>query len=162
MRNPARRTLLRFVPIVVLALVAMVPARSGEPKTFGKGVTGNETIRIGELLSEPDKYVGKTIRVSGKIKDVCPMAGCWIDIQDDARGKTLRFKVQDGVMVFPVQAKGKDVIAEGVLEKLELSKEQSIAEAQHEADETGKKFDPASVTGPSVQYRIQGQGAVVR
>ena len=66
------------------------------------------------------------------------------------------------VMAFPVGVKGKDVVAEGTLAKVELTKEQAIAAARHEADEVRKKFDPASVNGPTVQYRIDGTGAVVK
>ena len=34
--------------------------------------------------------------------------------------------------------------------------------AQHMAEERGETFDPASVTGPTTIYRIDGTGAVVR
>lgn len=162
MPQTTRPTRIRTLLSLLLLSLVLSPAWSGEARSFGKGVSGGETVRIGELLSEPGKYVGKTVRVSGKISDVCPRAGCWIDIREEAGGKVLRFKVEDGVMVFPVALKGKDVVAEGVLEKRELSKEESIAEARHEAEEAGKEFDPASVTGPLVQYRLKGQGAVVR
>jgi hypothetical protein len=160
-RNPryARAT---FVLILVLGIAAGLVSRAEGGKSFGKGVGGSETVRIGDLLGDPGKYVGKTVRVSGKITDVCTHAGCWIDIQDEREGKVVRFKVRDGVIVFPVDVKNKEVVAEGVLEKLELSKDDAIAQARHEAEESGKKFDPASITGPTVQYRIAGTGAVVR
>jgi len=147
---------------VLCLLAASGAARAEEAKTYGKGVGAGETIRIGDIIAAPDKYVGKTVRVTGKITDVCPRMGCWIDIREEASGTTIRFKVDDGVIVFPVADKGKDVVAEGVVQKIELTQEQAIAHGRHEAEETGKAFDPASVTGPAVQYRIQGTGAVVR
>ena len=148
----------------VLSLLAAsgAPGRADDGKVYGEGVAAGETVRIGDIVTRPEAYVGKTLRVTGKITDVCPRMGCWIDIQEEGHARTIRFKVDDGVIVFPVEAKGRNVVAEGVLRKIELTKEQAIAQARHEAEETGKEFDPASVTGPVVQYRIQGTGAVVR
>ena len=74
----------------------------------------------------------------------------------------MRFKVEDGVIVFPKDAKGKDVVAEGIFRRIEMSKEEAIAHGRHEAEETKKPFDPASITGPVVSYQIEGVGAVVR
>ena len=161
MRHPAQ-TLVVLVSVLSLLAASGFPARAEEGSVYGKGVAAGEAIRIGDIVTEPEKYVGKTVRVTGKITDVCPRMGCWIDIREGASGKTIRFKVDDGVIVFPVETKGKDVVAEGVVQKIELTKEQAIAQGRHEAEETGKEFDPASVTGPVVQYRIQGMGAVVR
>jgi hypothetical protein len=42
-----------------------------------------------------------------------------------------------------------------------MTKEQAIAQLKHEAEENGKKFDPASVTGPVTAYQIAGTGAVI-
>jgi hypothetical protein len=44
---------------------------------------------------------------------------------------------------------------------MELTKEQAIERAKHEAEEKGTKFDPASITGPLTVFQIQGTGAVV-
>jgi hypothetical protein len=70
-------------------------------------------------------------------------------------------KVQDGDIVFPKSAVGRTAIAEGTLNRLQLSKEQAIARAKHEAEERGTKFDPASVKSGATIYQIQGTGAVI-
>ena len=87
------------------------------------------------------------------------MAGCWMALADD--GKLLRIKVNDGDIVFPKEAVGKMAVAEGKLEKSVLTREQTIARAKHEADEQGRKFDPASIKSGSVVYQIAGTGAVL-
>lgn len=79
----------------------------------------------------------------------------------DKEFQTIRVKVQDGVIVFPMTAKGKKAVAEGVFQKFELTKEQAIEQAKHEAEEAGRKFDPASITGPVTLYQIKSTGAVV-
>ena len=89
-----------------------------------------------------------------------PKAGCWIDI---AKGKSLiRFKVNDGEIVFTKEMTGDKVVAEGVMTRMKLTKEQAVGYARHMAEEKGEAFDEASVTGPMTIYRIQGTGAIVK
>ena len=73
----------------------------------------------------------------------------------------IRIKVNDGEIEFPKNGSGKMVIAEGTLTKMELSKEQAIAEAKHEAEETHRNFDPSTVTGTVTRFQIKGSGAVI-
>lgn len=127
---------------------------------LGKPLTLKEATAISSLASEPEKYVGKTVQAKGKVTEVCQMMGCWMNLTDEA-GKLVRIKVEDGKIAFPKDSVGKTAIAEGKFVKLELTKDQAIAQGKHEAEENGKKFDPASVTGPVVSYQINGTGAVI-
>jgi hypothetical protein len=79
----------------------------------------------------------------------------------DEAGKMIKVKVNDGDIVFPKESIGKMAIAEGTLKKIELTKEQAIARAKHEAEEQGRKFNPASVKSGGTIYQIQGSGAVI-
>ena len=126
---------------------------------YGKGLTLREPTPVATILGAPEQYVGKTVQVRGKVTEVCTMMGCWMQVVDQKDG--MRIKVNDGEMVFPRTAVGKTATAEGVLKKLVLSKEQAVARARHEAEEQGRKFDPASVKGGLVIYQVQGTGAVV-
>lgn len=128
---------------------------------LGKPLTTKEPVSVERIYAEPDKYVGKTVAVKGKIVEVCQMMGCWMNLVDSASGKMIRIKVNDGEIEFPKNGAGKQAIAEGTLTKIELSKERAIAEAKHEADEMGRSFDPKSVKGPVTRYQIKGIGAVV-
>jgi hypothetical protein len=87
--------------------------------------------------------------------------GCWMELVDPASGKGVRIKVNEGEIVFPKEAVGKTAIAEGKFARLVLSKEQAIAQAKHEAEENGRKFDPASITSGRTMYQIQGTGAAI-
>jgi len=154
---------LRVIGVVFLlaGLAGLSPAAaSGE--TYGEGLTGADTIAISELLSNPDPYVGEVVRVEGLITGVCKKRGCWMSIAaDEEEFKEIRIKVDDGVIIFPMEAKGHRAIAEGIFTKIELSMEQTLKMAQHECEESGKKFDAAEVTGPMVVYQIKGSGAVI-
>lgn len=128
---------------------------------LGKPLTIKEPVSVEKIYAEPDKYLNKTVAVKGKITEVCQMMGCWMNLLDSASGKMIRIKVNDGEIEFPKNGAGRIAIAEGTLTKLELSKERAIAEAKHEADEMGRKFDPKAITGPVTRYQIRGTGAVV-
>lgn len=146
---------------ILMALAMAAGCLAAADLKLGKGLTLKETTGIETIYAKPDAYVGKQVQVKGKITEVCQMMGCWMNLVDSASGKAIRIKVNDGEIEFPKDGSGKMAIAEGMLTRLELSKEQAAAEAKHEADEMGKKFDAAVVTGPVVRYQIRGTGAVV-
>lgn len=144
-----------FLAIVLAGAAARAETRLGKPLVL------KQATPVGEVAARPDPLVGKTVQVKGRITAVCQMMGCWINLADPATGAALRVKVNDGEIVFPKDGPGRLAIAEGRLEKLELTREQSTARARHEAEEQGRKFDPASVKGPSVIYQLDATGAVL-
>lgn len=159
MRNPA-------FPLAILLsvfLLAPSPSVSGEGTAYGEGVGKGQPVKVSELLAHPDDFVGKHVRVEGLITDVCPKRGCWMELASDREFETIRFKVEDGVIVIPMDAKGKRAEAEGVFTKIEITKEQALAHARHMAEEKGEAFDPEKAGDlPTVIYQLQGTGAVIR
>jgi hypothetical protein len=158
MRN---RNLSNAAALLVALTLAALPTLAGEGQSYGEPLTGDETIKISELLSDPDPYVGETVRVEGLVTGVCKKRGCWISLASDKEFEELRIKAEDGVIVFPMEAKGHRAVAEGVFTKIEMSMEQTLQYKQHHAEEHGEEFDPASVTEPEVWYQIDVSGAVV-
>lgn len=155
-----RPWLLGVSAVVFSAALVAAAAAAGEGRAYGGGLSGSTTVEIADLLAKPEDYLGKTVRVVGRITDVCPKRGCWIDIAS-ADKHTLRFKVKDDEIVFPLEVKGKQVTAEGVLTRIELDREQAVGWFRHQAEELGQPFDPASIKGPMVLYQLQGSGAFV-
>lgn len=154
----------RISSLTGLAVVAVVAA-CGEPELpftqYGEALTLTETTSISDVLAEPDAYVGQHLRVEGTVTGVCEQQGCWIAVAGENEGEQLRVKVEDGVIVFPQTALGCHARVEGVMEKLELTIEQALAQAEHHAEEQGLEFDPSSVTGPKVIYQLRGLGAEI-
>jgi len=144
------------------ANAATTQAAAPTGATFGAGVKLAETTPIDTILADPKAYQGKTVRVEGMITDVCPKRGCWFDLAGGGPGKKLKFKVTDGEMVFPVDAKGKVAVAEGVVAVRELSIEESKQYAEYQSKEYGIPYDPASITKPTSVVRLDGTGAVFR
>lgn len=133
---------------------------AGEVK-LGKPLTLKETTPIAKINGNPEAFVGKTVQVKGKVADVCQAMGCWMNLVDASGGDPVRIKVNDGEIVFPETSMGKTAIAEGKFAKISLTREQAIAQAKHEAEANGRKFDPATVTSAKTTYQIEGTGAVI-
>ena len=129
--------------------------------SFGAGVKLAQSTSIDAILASPKDFNGKTVRVEGMIVDVCPKRGCWMELAGEKPGQKLKFKVTDGEMVFPMDAKGRRASAEGVIAVKELSIEESKQYAEYQAKEYGKPYDPASITEPTVVARLDGTGAVI-
>lgn len=129
--------------LAITALAAAAPALAAETK-YGSGVGKADPVKISELLAHPERYVGKAVRVEGTVTGVCAKRGCWMELASDKEFQSIKVKVEDGVMVFPMEAKGKSASAEGVFTRIDVP------------------ADPKAGTGPEVVYRIQGTGAVIR
>lgn len=135
---------------------------TAEPmESFGEALTLSETTTIAGILEDPEHFLGKTVQIEGTVAEVCPKAGCWIEVTGATAGETMRVKVDDGVIVFPPEAKGKKVVAEGEVYRIDLDEEQAKGYMEHLAEEMGETFDPSTVTGPMTIYQLKGHGAQI-
>lgn len=148
--------------VVTAALLALTFATAAAQdastgKKYGAGVSLKEAVAIGDLYATPEKFTGKTIRVDGVVTDVCTEMGCWLAIaSEQEKGLIVRLKVDhDAGIMFPVEAKGKKVSAEGVFEKIGADDKEGN-EAAAEQKPTGGKAD---AFGKS--YQLKGLGAYV-
>jgi hypothetical protein len=143
-----RKTLMVVVALALCGAVAL----AAEEK-FGAGVTLKEATPIAKLLESPAAFVGKTVRVEGVVSAVCEEMGCWMELKDETSGKSIQLKVDDGVIVFPVAAKGKKGSGEGIFEEIGATDPQAM--------EAAKKDDPQHKAMQAMKYRIKATGAVV-
>ena len=119
---------------------------------------------VDELLLSASESLGKKLLVNGIITEVCPMRGCWLQIKDYSSDSSIRIKVTDGEIVFPLSAKGKNVIAEGIFTKLELSEKQAKNWKHHLALEKGIELDTSSITlsaSDFYEYRLNSNSAKI-
>jgi hypothetical protein len=127
-----------LIVAAIVATLGIVSAETEDPTVYGKGVELGDTVTVADLLLRPEAYVDQVVRVEGVITGVDPTAGAWIDISPPRETRTLRFEVVDGEIVFPPEAKGRRVVAEGTFRKREPTADR-----------------------PSVTFVIEGTGAVV-
>jgi hypothetical protein len=137
--------------LATLTILAAAAAHLGAaaPESFGAGVSLNEATPIERIIARPSDFEGKTVRVEGTISAVCTHMGCWMALAPDQAkdGSTLMIKVDDGVIVFPVSAKGKRAAAQGVVQRVGGDHE------SHSAAAEGKDAP--------VAWQIKATGAVV-
>ncbi|MCC6590821.1 MAG: DUF4920 domain-containing protein [Bryobacterales bacterium] len=155
-----QRPLVALLVFGLSATLAAAELAAAELK-LGKPLSLTQSSTVTDLLARPDPLVGKTVQVKGKVTEVCQMMGCWMALVDPESAKSVRIKVNDGVIVIPKEAVGKMAVAEGPLNKLQLTKEQAIGRAKHEAEEQGRKFDPSTITSGQTIYQIQASGIIV-
>ncbi|MFH2051918.1 MAG: DUF4920 domain-containing protein [bacterium] len=153
---------LNLLMILALSLaLASTALAGGKEKVYGKGISAPDTVRVSDVLADPDAYVGKTIRVTGMAVAVCEHRGCWVSLASDQEGETIRVKVKDGEIVFPPEIKGDLVTAEGVWTANQLTLEQTKAVCAAEARKQGEDYDPDDVETCMTTYQLSGTGAVV-
>lgn len=150
----------KFLSLSFLMVLLALPALAGGA-IYGEGVSSKNIVKVSELLSSPDEYIGQTLRVEGIAVGVCQHRGCWVEIASDKEGETVRVKVQDGEIVFPPELLGSTLAAEGVwtANKLDLDTTKRVCE--HRAQEAGEHFDAEKVTECMTLYQITGTGAMV-
>jgi hypothetical protein len=140
----------KLIVLVLLLAVAFVKA---EDQKFGKAITLKEKTSVSTILSDPSVYDGKEVLVEGTIVGVCQGMGCWLDVAGATEGEKIRVKVEDGEIVFPKDGKGKTVLVEGVVYKVDTK-----AAMEHKDKKEGEKEDCAT----NAVYQIKGLGAVIK
>jgi hypothetical protein len=99
------------------------------------------------LVSDVSKLEGKTVTVSGTVREVCQMAGCWLtldtsDASSDAPTTTIRVSVprdENGEYVFtvPTDISGRTVFVTGVVQESEVD----AAMAEHYAEDAATMME---------------------
>ena len=147
--------------LVTLAILVFtfLSINAADSKKYGNEITLSEKTEISQIMANPENFVGKKVLVEGTIVDVCEKRGCWINLNSDEEYQTMRVKVNDGEIVFPMEAKGKKALVEGEVYSIvvegegcggDCSKEEREKEHACEHEKTTKKV-----------YQIKGLGAVV-
>lgn len=142
-------------------------------KKYGEGVTLKKATEISTILENPKEFVGKKVLVTGTVVGVCAHQGCWIDVAGKKEFEKIKIKVNDGEIVFPLTAKGKTIMAEGILEEIQMQPQKTTEQAMHAEHKEHKEHmehkegeSCANCAGENkvakVTYRIKGTGAVIQ
>jgi hypothetical protein len=150
-----------FTALLLLFFVSQI-VLAGNPKKYGKPITLKSKTQISAILAAPDKFDGKRVLVEGAVVDVCESRGCWIELASDKEFESIIFKVEDGVITFPMSAKGLNAQAEGVIKVTTLSKEEQIERGKKHAAESKTEFDASTIKGPKTVVRLMGDGAEIK
>ncbi|MCB0730524.1 MAG: DUF4920 domain-containing protein [Ignavibacteriae bacterium] len=148
-----------FVLIAVVSLLS-VNLFADEAKKYGSELTLTEATPISEILADAESFVGKKVLVEGTVVDVCEKRGCWINLSGDKEFETIRVKVNDGEIVFPMEAKGKNALVEGEIFSIVTEGEGCGGDCSKEGEEKEHKCEHEKTT--KKVYMIKGLGAVIK
>jgi hypothetical protein len=110
---------------------AAPPAKQApEEVKLGMALAGAEQVAVADLLKDPAAYEGKTVRVSGQIKDFCSHRRAWFGVSTKDGRQMIRVFAAPRFTA-PADCKGKTVVAEGKVELITLKPD----DAQHYAKE---------------------------
>jgi hypothetical protein len=105
--------------------------RRGEP------IGDSERVAFADVLKEPRKYAGRTVRVEGVVNRVCQKEGCWMEISPDGADSAATVRVTfDHKFSIPKDSDRMKFRAEGVFSLKTLSKEQ----VEHLVNDDGAKI----------------------
>lgn len=151
----------RKITIGLIVLLLFSVHAYAKTSTYGKGIHLQEETKVSDLLDKPEMFLGKRVKISGMVVEVCATRGCWIYISGDRPYEKIQVKVTDGEIVFPMSASGRQAVVEGVVEELNFSKEDLIRYKKHLAEEKGQPFDPSTVKEGEKIIRLIGMGAEI-
>ena len=106
------------------------------------------------------QYVGKIIAVTGKVKEVCQVKGCWMTIVSDQPGQPeMRVTFKDYAFFMPKDISGKTVVVDGIA----VMEVVSVADQQHYASDAGKsKEEIEKITEPSRELTFEASGVLIK
>ncbi len=152
---------MRRIPSILIAVFLILPFGAVAGTGYGSGVTLDRATSVSDIFARPDAYSGKTVKVKGLVVDVCTARGCWLDLGGDKRYEKIRIKVEDGVIVFPASARGRQATVQGVVELMRMCPDEARRFRQEEARAKGVPYNPAAVTGKESALAIRATGAVI-
>jgi len=113
-------------------------------ETFGAPLPEGETIELTTLLSEPERYLNRPIKIRTRVAQVCQAKGCFFIAQ--AGPHAARVSFADYSFFVPTDISGRTVTLAGELTTVELS--------QAQADHLSKDAGETQVFSAGTQYEI--------
>ena len=157
----------KYILTISLILSISVILSAADGKKYGNDISLKDVTKISEIISNPDKYEGKKVLVEGLIVNVCEKRGCWIELASDKEFESIRVKVNDGEIVFPMEAKGEKALVEGEIYSYEVEQEAECSgEEKSKCSDEEKKAETGSTCCTKAKhtkkvYQIKGLGAVI-
>lgn len=156
----------RLAGLAVLACGLMVggcatSGPAGSYKSFGESPSpaNLQTVDAKMLLTQPDSYNGKTLRITGTVSEVCSAKGCWLSLggQQD-QGLFVKFTCPIEGRLIPAEAVGKPAIVEGTVTVVNMDE----AQARHYAKDGGaSEADIAKIVGPQKRVTVASPSAKI-
>lgn len=113
------KPILTICAAILIAAIAVFTWKLGSRQNhFGNPFTGLPVATIPDIVAKPDAFLGKPVRIQGKLMRQCPSTGCWFYLVEpgDSRAQELKVEMGDTTPRLPVRI-GRLVDVEGQLIK---------------------------------------------
>jgi hypothetical protein len=161
---------MKYLSLILLILIAAAcgqtpkPTAGAESEKTGNstGNFGNEVVTAGAIPANEIAGVFTDIdttgiTISGNITASCKHSGCWMNV-DMGNGETIHVTFLDESFTIPLDAAGKNVVAQGVAIR-ELIPAETL---QNYAREDGKtEEEVAAITEPVYAYEFIASGVLI-
>lgn len=120
----------------------------------GAPIGNSKKVSLNAVLKDPSKYAGKTVRVEGVVVRSCKTEGCWAEVAENPKSKSVRIKMKDHAFFIPLQSAGAKARVEGEIQVKTLTK----AMVDHMIEEDGAKFDNRNADGSVTEVSFEATG----
>jgi len=160
---------MKYLSLVILALMMascgqtpQKPAHAEKVNTSATGNFGNEfspeitipATQVADVFTHSDTAA---ITISGNIAASCQHTGCWMDL-DMGNMETIHVTFKDDSFTIPLNAAGKNAIAEGIAIRELIP----VDKLQKYAKEDGKsEAEVAAITKPAYAYEFIADGVLI-
>jgi hypothetical protein len=138
----------------------VVPARQSDQSStgsFGKEIPSEKAIAAADLISVFAASDTVETIISGNITASCKHTGCWMDL-DMGKGETVHVTFLNESFTIPLDAAGKNAVAQGIAIR-ELIPVETL---QNYAREEGKSEEEvAAITEPVYAYEFIAKGVLI-
>lgn len=160
---------MKYLSLILLIFIAVSCTQTQQQKGKTRAVATSSTGNFGNEFSTGNTipatqvaglFTGSdtaAITISGNIAASCKHSGCWMDI-DMGNGETIHVTFRDEAFTIPLDAAGKNAVAEGIAIR-ELIPVETL---QNYAREDGKsKEEVAAITKPVFTYEFIADGVLI-
>lgn len=120
----------------------------------GAPLTGAKRIKLEKAISDPNKYIGKVVRVDGVIVRSCKSEGCWLEMAPKKDAKSIRVAMKGHSFFIPLDSAGATVRAEGEFKLKTIAAE----EVKEMTEKDGAKFDKINPDGTVTEVSFEATG----
>ena len=142
-----------FIILLMLCSIALQVSAKPASEVIHRGdkFSVETIVSLDEVLSDPNKFADKQVRVTGTVKKVCLKKGCWLVLAGKAQNTRARVTFKDYAFFAPMDSAGWAASVEGLVKAKTLSE----AERAHLASDG--KVDVKEI--PKAEIRIVASAA---
>ena len=142
--------------LVLITSVAFAGDKAAE-KIFGKMEPQSaQSTSLTEVTSNFDKFKGQPVAMTGTVKKVCQMSGCWFELSEGQQ--VVRITMKDYGFTVPKDIINKKVKVVGVMENKELP----VKVVKHYMKDEGRpQAEIDKVTQPQKTFEFVANGVAL-